>query len=129
MKYLTAQEILILHARVIDETGGLDGVHDVGLLASAVERPRMRFGRKELYRGVFAKAACYFESIARNHAFSDGNKRTAVIVAARFLAVNGYELRALNREVISLAIRVATGRAELQAIAAWLKSHSVGTRT
>lgn len=124
MRYLSAQELLVLHAKIIDETGGLHGVRDVGLLASAVERPQMRFGRKELYRGVFTKAACYFESIARNHAFLDGNKRTAVIATARFLASNGYELNATNRGVVSFALRTANGKADLSEIAAWLKRHS-----
>lgn len=124
MKYLTAQEILVLHARVVDETGGLHGVRDVGLLASTIERPQMRFGRKELYRGVFVKAACYFESIARNHAFLDGNKRTAVIVMARFLVMNGYELNATNREVVSFVLRMVNSKADLQEISAWLKRHS-----
>lgn len=124
MKYLTPQDILILHARVIEETGGLHGVRDVGLLSSAVERPKMRFGGKELYKGVFAKAAAYFESIIKNHEFIDGNKRTGILAAARFLFLNGYELMTTNKEMENFALKVATYKMETLEITVWFKKHA-----
>lgn len=124
MKYLGAQDILVIHAFVIDGTGGAHGVRDVGLLQSAAERPKMRFGGKELYKGVFAKAAACFESLAKHHVFVDGNKRTAVTSAARFLAINGIELIASNGELEIFTLRVVEEKLEIEAIAAWLKSHS-----
>ena len=65
MQCLTAEEILILHALVIDETGGSHGVRDAGLLQSIAERPKTAFGGKEMYRGVFNKTAVLLESIIR----------------------------------------------------------------
>ena len=124
MKYLTAPEVLVLHARTIDETGGLYGVRDAGLLHSAVERPKMIFDGKELYPDLFTKAAAYFESLVRNHAFLDGNKRTAVLATARFLFLNGYELIATNKELERFTIRVATVKSDLDTIAVWLKRRS-----
>ena len=96
MKYLSAEEVLILHDRIIEETGGAHGLRDIGLLLSALERARAEFGGKERYPDLFTKAGSIFESIARNHAFIDGNKRTAMAATARFLFANGYDLAARN---------------------------------
>ena len=73
MKYLTPQEIIVVHAQVVDETGGLHGIRDMGLLLSLIERPKTSFGGSESYRGVFTKAAVYLESLATYHVFVDGN--------------------------------------------------------
>lgn len=128
MKYLTAEEILIIHAEIIEATGGLHGVRDTGLLLSTAERPRMMFGGKELYRGVYRKAAVYVDSLAKHHMFVDGNKRTAIAAAARFLFVNGVEFQAVNREVEKFVLRVVTEKREVAGIADWLKSHSRKSR-
>lgn len=84
----------------------------------------MRFGGKELYRDIFLKASCYFESLARNHPFIDGNKRTAVLATARFLFLNGYELTASNKALENFTLRVVVKKIELPKIAVWLKEHS-----
>ena len=124
MKYLKGEDILIIHARIIDATGGLHGVRDVNLLASLVERPKSEFGGKEQFRGVFQKAAVYLESITQYHTFVDGNKRTAVASAARFLGLNGYELTATNKEVEKFVLRVVTDKLDIKTIASWFKKHS-----
>ena len=122
--YLPAEEILIIHARIIDETGGSHGVRDTNLLASVVERPKMQFGGKDLYPTIFDKAAVYFESCARHHAFLDGNKRTAVAIAARFLYMNGYALRVANSALEKFVLEAVVQKWELGRISVWLKKHS-----
>ena len=92
MTYLTVEQLLFLHSRIIDETGGLHGVRDLKLLQSAIARPKTTVGGKEAYAGVFSKAAALMESLARNHPFLDGNKRTAIAGAGIFLLRNGYKL-------------------------------------
>ncbi|MBI2587983.1 type II toxin-antitoxin system death-on-curing family toxin [Candidatus Azambacteria bacterium] len=124
MRYLTGSDILVLHARIMEETGGIHGVRDVGLLSSIVERPKMRFGGRELYRGVFQKAAVYVQSLAQYHVFVDGNKRTAVAASARFLYLNGYEMTATNIEVEQFVLRVVTKKLALESISEWLRIHS-----
>lgn len=124
MQYLTAEDILILHARVVDETGGSHGVRDPGLLQSIAERPKTASGGKEMYSGIFVKAAVYLESIVRYHVFVDGNKRTALISMARFLYVNNYQLAATNEAIEKYILKVATEKPEIKEIAAWLKKHS-----
>lgn len=124
MKYLTAQDILIIHAKIIEETGGLHGVRDVGLLISLTERPKAGFGGKELYRGVFKKAAVYLESLAHYHVFIDGNKRTGITASARFLFLNDSELSASNKELEQFVLEVVVKKLDLETIANWLKKHS-----
>ena len=128
MRYVTPQEVLVLHARVLDESGGLHGVRDVGLLESACMRPQATFGGKQLYNTLFQKTAVLFESLARNHAFLDGNKRTAVTATAYFLHKNDYTLTATNKELVDVALNVATGTMEANDIADWLKKHSKKTK-
>lgn len=116
-----------MHALVIDETGGSHGVRDVGLLESIVHKPQTRFGGKDLYVGVFEKGAVLLEATINYHVFFDGNKRTGLIAAGRFLAVNGYKLASTNKELEHLALAVSTKEMKVKKIAAWLKKH--GTRT
>jgi death-on-curing protein len=124
MNYLTAEDILVIHSEVIDRTGGMHGVRDIHLLMSIAEKPKARFGGKELYKGVFKKAAVYFESIVQYHVFTDGNKRTGISSAARFLFLNKYDLIATNEEVEDFVIKIVTEKLDLEAISSWLKKRS-----
>lgn len=124
MKYLSAETILVLHSDVIDASGGSHGVRDPHLLASIAEKPRAAFGGKDLYTGVFTKAAVYFEAIVNYHVFIDGNKRTGITTCGRFLYLNGYDLAATNRAVELFTLRVAKEKPSIGEIAQWLKKHS-----
>lgn len=77
----------MIHAKIIDETGGAHGIREIGLLVSATERPKASFGGTELYPTLFPKAAAYLESLARYHVFVDGNKRTSIAASNRFLFI------------------------------------------
>ena len=125
MRYLSGEEVLVLHSEIIEKTGGFHGVREVGLFLSILEKPKARFGGKELYKGVFVKAAVYCEAFARYHVFVDGNKRTAIAATARFLHLNGFELVASNRDVEDFALRLVEKKLEIKTISAWLKKHSV----
>ncbi len=124
MRYLTPQDILVVHSEVIDVTGGSHGIRDIGLLISATERPKSSFGGKELYKSIFEKAAAYLESLASHHVFVDGNKRTAITVSARFLFLNGFELKVSNKELEYFVLRVVVSKLDIAAIAKWLKGNS-----
>ncbi|MEK7183266.1 MAG: type II toxin-antitoxin system death-on-curing family toxin [Patescibacteria group bacterium] len=124
MRYLSVKEILIIHALIIDETGGRHGVRDEGLLASASERPKTMVFGQEQFPSIFLKAAAYLDSIAKHHVFVDGNKRSAVSVAARFLHANGFVLRATNAALEKFAVEVVTKRLDIEAIASWLNKQS-----
>ena len=124
MRYLAAQELLMLHARVVDATGGVHGVRDVGLLQSIIVKPSTQFGGKELYPGLFKKTAILLEAIANYHVFIDGNKRTSITAAAYFLYLNGYELSATNKAIEKTVLAVATKHMDLDTLEAWLEKHS-----
>ena len=123
MTYLTPQDILVIHARIIEETGGLHGIRDIGLLVSLTERPKASFGRKEMYPGIFEKAATYLESLVRYHVFVDGNKRTSIAASARFLFINGFAITASNQEVEAFVLKVVEEKLTIGIIVAWLKRY------
>jgi len=124
VEYLTPAEVLLLHARLIQRTGGSEGVRDMGLLESALARPQATFDHSDRYPGLWLKAAALMHSLVLNHPFVDGNKRTALAATAIFLEVNGYSLMAGNQEVLVFTRRAVVGAMDLGGMATWLKAHS-----
>lgn len=124
MKYLTVAQVLAIHDQMIKRFGGSHGIRDIGLIESAVARPKGGFGKEEFYKDLFTKAAALLQSLLKNHAFVDGNKRTSLTSAAIFLKINGYNFRNSGKEEIKFAIKVDNENLNLEQIAAFLKSHS-----
>ena len=124
MRYLTVEQVLFLHARLVEETGGSHGIRDISLLQSAVARPQATFEGEELYPEVFAKAAALMHSLVGNHGFVDGNKRTGIAAAVLFLKINGWSVRASNSELEALALQAGRGELDVVDAAAWLREHS-----
>jgi death-on-curing protein len=122
--YLTAEQVLFIHYRLLSETGGEHGVRDIELLESAIARPKATFDRQELYTDVFEKAAALMESLINNHPFVDGNKRTGIACTVLFLKQNGISFSVKNPELEKFTLRVASSKIGLPEIAKWLKSHS-----
>ncbi len=127
VRYLEPRDVLVLHAMIIDKTGGVHGIRDVGLLISACERPKMSAFGKELCQDKFLKAGCIFESLVGHHVFVDGNKRTAVASAVRFLELNGFCFTGSNAAIERFALQAVVEHTPIKLIAAWLKRHSVQT--
>ncbi len=109
---------------MIDLTGGLKGVRDVGLLYSIAERPKMAMMGREFYPDIFAKASAYLEAIVTYHVFADGNKRTAIAATHYFLRDNGYKLMVSTEAAHRLVMSVALNKKTIEEIATWLKKHS-----
>ena len=124
MKYLLPEQVLFIHARLIDETGGAHGVRDLGLLLAAVARPQATFDGNDLYPNLFSKAAALAESLLQNHPFVDGNKRTGITSAAMFLKVNGCKLTVSNAELEKFTFAVVLGHTPIDEIASWFKNNS-----
>jgi death-on-curing protein len=124
VEYLTLSEVLVLHARLIQLTGGSRGVRDVGLLDAALARPQATFGGDDLYPDLWTKGAALVHSLVHNHPFVDGNKRTALAAAAIFLELNGYRLVSSNVEAVDFIRGVIADQMELEELAAWLRTHS-----
>jgi death on curing protein len=123
-RYLSAEQILFIHARLIDETGGEHGVRDLGMLQAAIHRPKSTFDGEELYPDIISKATALMESLVKNHAFLDGNKRTGISAVAMFLQANGLILIASNFQLVEFTLQVAQSQLDLDAIANWLRAHS-----
>lgn len=121
MRYLTVEEVAQINADLTEASL----LRDAGLLASAVGRPEQTVFGEEAYASVFAKVAALFESLACNHAFVEGNKRTAVVAAIHMLNWNGYDLEAAQEEVITLAMDVAAHETDLPKIAEFFEGHAV----
>jgi death-on-curing protein len=124
MEYLTPQQILFIHYRLIETTGGSHGVRDLGALQAATARPRATFEGDDLYPDLFAKAAALLESIIKNHPFIDGNKRTAITAAGIFLQRNGCRLEVGQDELYRFTMAMATGRAKAKDAEEWLRRHA-----
>jgi death-on-curing protein len=124
MRYLTAEQVLFLHARLITETGGSHGLRDLGLVQSAIARPQASFEGVDLYPDLFIQTAALLDSLVRNHPFVDGNKRTAITAAALFLRGNGHRLTAMNDEIVAFTLAVARGEVTLADMTVWLHQHS-----
>lgn len=125
MVYLTPEQILFIHARLIAETGGGHGVRDIGLLDSAIARPRATFDGSDLYPNLFLKVAALMASLAQNHPFVDGNKRTAITAASLFLAQNGRVVKTTNAELERVTLWVVQKRPSLEDIADWFRLNSL----
>ena len=108
-EFLDVEDVLAIHAALLEEHGGQAGIRDRGLLESAVATPQVTFGGELLHEDLFAMAAAYAFHIAENQPFVDGNKRAAMGAALVFLDINGIEVAeatdALQEAMIALAER------------------------
>lgn len=126
-RHLSPQQVLFIHARLTDETGGDHLLRDVGLLASAVARPMAAFAGEELYPDLFAQAAALMQSLLLNHPFLDGNKRTGITAAALLLLRNGYRLTADNAELERFTFAVVNGQRSLEAMGDWFRLNTTAS--
>lgn len=124
MIYLTAEQVLFVHGRLIEETGGTHAIRDLGLLQSAIARPQASFGDAELFPDLFAKTAALMQSLVQNHPFVDGNKRVGITAAGLFLRLNGRRLAAGNEELERFTMAVAQGQVDLEVMTAWFREFS-----
>lgn len=124
-QYLTPEQVLFLHSRLIAETGGHHGIRDMSMLLSAIGRPRATFDGEELYPDLVFKAAALMDSLVRNHPFVDGNKRTAITAAALLLRTNGYRLVVENNEMVRFTLACAQSQHSLVEIADWFRQYSM----
>lgn len=120
MKYLSTEQVLFLHALLIQETGGGYGVRDIGLLKAAIARPQSTFDGDDLYPDLITKAAALLHSLIENHPFIDGNKRVGVTAVGLFLEINGICLVASSKDLEEFTLGIAKGGSNISEIKAWL---------
>jgi death-on-curing protein len=105
--FLTADDLLTIHRRMIEDFGGDPGLRDRGLLESAAGMPRAMFAGEYLHPDVPSMAGAYHYHLCANHPFLDGNKRVAVAAAEVFLRANLWKLDATDDEIVDLTLGIA----------------------
>lgn len=123
MRYLSLRETLEIYQCVMQQSGGLISIRDLGALESAVAQPRMTFDREDLYSTIVEKAVALGFSLIQNHPFVDGNKRTAHAAMETFLVLNGYEMSATVDEQEKVILQIASGEMNRDAFVDWLDAH------
>lgn len=113
--------VLLLHDRQIAEHGGLAGVRDEGLLLSALARPQQLYAYGDPPPDLADLAASLAHGIAKNHAFVDGNKRSAIVSCETFIELNGAMLDASDTEIYPAILGLANGSLSEADFAAWLR--------
>ena len=122
-KYFTLdiEQVLYIHERIIERAGGKQGIRDFALLHSALERCKATYGGEDLYPTLFHKAAALLHSLVMNHAFLDGNKRTAFAIMTRFLNTNGCQIMASQDEIVQMCVAVDNDGWQINDIILWLE--------
>lgn len=125
MILLTVEEVIELHEKLIERTGGSHGLRDRNLLESAVFSAMSGFADSEAYPTVEEKAARLMFSLTNNHAFVDGNKRIGVLTMLMTLQLNNVKINYTQAELSSLGLSVADGKTEYAQILDWILEHKI----
>ena len=122
--YPTVAEVLAMHTDQIERYGGSHGVRDPGLLEAALYRPQTGY-----YADLIEEAAALWESLAQNHAFIDGNKRTAFAATYTFLAINGTRLTTDSEETYAFVKALyEANQFSFDKLVPWLRNHVMQER-
>lgn len=122
MQYLTIEDIIIIHKKIINIFGGMEGLRDKAALESSVNQPFITMAGEELYPSLFDKASAFAFFIVSNHPFVDGNKRVGHAAMESLLILNGYEINCPLEEQEKAIIKLAEGRFEREGFRDWVKS-------
>lgn len=120
-KWIDHKVVLAIHARQIKEHGGVHGLRDEQLLHSSLDAPKNSYHYEK--SNIIVLAAKYVHSLAGNHPFADGNKRTAYICMRLFLQMNGKDIQATGEEKIRLMVDIASSALSVADIALWIEKH------
>jgi death-on-curing protein len=125
MKLISLEQLLEIHALVIQETGGTSGLRDLGRLEAALATQTQNVFGEELYSSLVEKAAALTRSIVADHPFVDGNKRTAMLTGLTFLKLNSIIFSAPEGVIEEFAVKTAIDKLDVKEIASWLTNYSV----
>ncbi len=120
--WVLKEVVLAIHGEQLAEHGGRDGLRDDGLVDSALARPQ-NMADFDACDHIARLAAAYAYGICNNHGFVDGNKRTALVTAELFLALNGYELTASDSDCVIMMLSVADGTTEEEELIEWFQDN------
>ena len=124
MKIIDVDEVLIFHKKIIKQTGGLDGVRDLGLIESALKQAFSTFDGQDLYKEVEDKISVITYGLIKNHGFVDGNKRIGVAVMLLLLRINDINIQYTQDELVKLGFDISSGKLNENGIKQWIKDHT-----
>lgn len=130
IRYPTYSELIFINGKLLNDPDIMTGkvkVRDIDLLMAAEQRPQSSAFGQDAYPTLHEKAAALLHSIARNHPYKDGNKRTATVAALFLLAINGRRILWEQADALERIIAVAEGRQEMETFANWLRSEEADT--
>ena len=125
MKGIGVEEILIFHRKIIEQTGGSDGIRDIGLIESALNRAFSTFDGNDLYKEIEDKVSIITYGLINNHGFVDGNKRIGVAVMLLLLRINGIKVQYTQDDLVQFGLDIAKGSLDEKGIKRWIKNHIV----
>ena len=123
MIWVTAEDVILIHSRIIQTTGGIEGLRDRAGLEAAIAAPLQSFGGEDLFTSDIEKIARIGFGLASNHAFLDGNKRIGAMMTQLLLEWNGYQLRLKQGELADMFIAIADGTSNEQDLLNWIQEH------
>ena len=119
IQFLSLDEAIAIHARLIEKFGGTPGLRDMGLLESALFRPQTGY-----YTDLAQMSAALFESLISNHAFVDGNKRAAYFMSDIFLRLNGWKLSVNSNAGYTFIVgSLEDGLCDFEHLLPWIQEH------
>lgn len=121
MIWITVEQVIAVHAYLINETGGTAGIRDKAGLEAAIAAPLQSFDGLDLFPTILEKIARIGYGLAANHAFVDGNKRIGAMVTQLLLRWNGYTLSLQENELADMFIDIAAGKANEEDLLYWLE--------
>ena len=123
MKTLQTTDIIKLHSKMIKATGGSEGIKDIGLIESALNRCHSSFDGDDLYPGIIKKISVLTYSMINNHGFIDGNKRMGIAAMLILIKLNGLVAVYTQPELVSLGLGIASGEIKEEGIEIWIEEH------
>jgi len=125
-KFLTYEQIILLHEGQINLYGGHHGIKDENLVRSAIGQPESEsgFGEDYFHKDLYEMAAAYLFHLVKNHAFNDGNKRIAALASAVFLQINGLRVIADEDDFEKLVLDAAQSLVGKKEIASFFKKNT-----
>jgi death-on-curing protein len=126
LRWLSLEEVLVIHERQLGRFGGAAGIRDQGMLESALSRPRNKWEYERA--DIVDLAAAYAFGIARNHPFVDGNKRVAFLAMAAFLRLNGAHFAPSQEAATAAILALAAGEIDETGFARWLVDNIAASR-
>ena len=125
VKFLTREQVVLMHEQCMDDFGGLKGIRDENLLMSSLGQPMQTYDGVYLYDSIFLMAAAYLFYFAKNHCFLDGNKRIALKTCYHFLNLNKIDLMLSNQEFYELILCCIKNEMDIDDIAVYIENNAL----